>query len=221
MPSSQLKINSRQDTGSVACRRLRAQGLVPAIIYGHQQEPLPVSVSEHDLDLLISHGVRLLDISLGSNPEKVLVKDVQYDHLGARIIHVDLIRVSLDEKLTLEIPIELRGDVDASSHGGGVVEKLLNELEVECLASNIPDAIQVQIGKLKLGDEIRVKDLSLPPEVTALSDPDTLVVSVRAPLAEEPVEGLVEAEAPATAEPEVIGKAEEKEQDKDTDQKKD
>ena len=217
MSSSQLKISLRQDTGTVACGRLRAQGLVPAVIYGHQQEALPVSISEHDLGILLTHGARLLDISLDSKPEKALVKEVQYDHLGSRIIHVDLIRVSLDEKIQLEISIELRGTVDASSHGG-VVEQLLNVVQVECLASNIPEGLQIQIGKLQLGDEIRVKDLALPPEVTVLSDPEALVVIVRA-LAEEEPDEADEGEAPAADEPEVIGKDAE-EQEKDTDQEK-
>jgi len=219
MSSSKLKISSRQDTGTVACRRLRTQGLVPGVIYGHQQDALPVSISEHDLGLLLTHGARLLDISLDKKPEKALVKEVQYDHLGVRIIHVDLIRVSLDEKIQLEIPIELRGSVEASSHGGGVVEQLLNNVQIECLASNIPDGIQLQIGKLTLGDEIRVKDLSLPPEVTVLSDPETLVVTVRAVAAEESAEAAEEGEAPASDEPEVIGKADE-EQEEGVDQDK-
>ena len=205
MSSSELKISSRRDIGSSACRKLRAKGLVPAVIYGHQQEALPVSISEHDLGLLLTHGARLLDISLDSKPEKVLVKEVQYDHLGARIVHVDLIRVSLDEKLRLEIPLELRGSMDASSHGGGVVEPHLSQIEVECLASNIPDRIQVQIGRLKLDESIRVKDLSLPPDVKVLSDPEALIVTVRAMIAEEPLEEAAEAE-PAAGEPEIIGK---------------
>jgi large subunit ribosomal protein L25 len=174
---------------------------------------LPVSISEHDLGLLLTHGARLLDISLNKKPEKALVKEVQYDHLGVRIIHVDLIRVSLDEKIQLDIPIELRGSVEASSHGGGVVEQLLNNVQIECLASNIPDGIQLQIGKLTLGDEIRVKDLSLPPEVTVLSDSENLVVTVRAVAAEEPAETAEEAEAPAADEPEVIGKVDEKKEE--------
>ena len=209
MSSSKLKISSRQEIGSTACRRLRANRLVPAIIYGHGQQALPVSIPEHDLELLLSHGARLLDISLDSKPEKALVKDVQYDHLGVQIIHVDLVRVSLDETVRLTIPIELRGAVDVSSHGGGVVEQLLAEVEIECLASNIPEGLQIQIGQLQLGDSIRVKDLPLPKEVTAISDPEGLVVTVRAVAAEVAVE---EAEPEAAAgEPEVISRAAEEE----------
>ena len=213
MSSSELKISSRLDTGTSACRKLRTQGLVPAVIYGHQQEALPVTVSERELERLLTHGARLLDISLDSKPEKVLVKEVQYDHLGTKIAHVDLIRVSLDEKLHLEIPIELRGSMEASSHGGGVVEQHLPEIEVECLANNIPERIQVQIGRLKLDESIRVKDLSLPPDVKVLSDPEALVVSVRALAAEEPLEEAAEAE-PAADEPEVIGGKPAEEQEK-------
>ena len=219
MSSSKLQITSRQDRGSTACRKMRTQGLVPAVIYGHQQQALPVSISEHDLELLLVHGARLLDISLDSKPEKVLVKDVQYDHLGAHIVHVDLIRVSLDEKIRLAIPIKLRGAMDAASHGG-VVEQILTEVEVECLAGNIPENLQVQIGRLKLGDSIRVKDLSLPAGATMLSDQEALVVTVRAVEAEEVV-APVEAEA-AAAEPEVISRAvEEESKDKDKDKDKD
>lgn len=205
MPSSKLKISSRQDTGSTACQKLRAQGLVPAVIYGHKQQALPVSIFEHDLELLLTHGARLLDISLDSKPEKVLVKDVQYDHLGAHIVHADLMRISLDEKVRLAIPIELRGAVDAASHGGGAVEQLLPEVEVECLASDIPDAVQVHIGRLKLGESIRVKDLPLPAEVTVLSEPEALVVTVRIVAAEVLAEEA-EPEVVAGAEPEVISR---------------
>ena len=208
MPSSKLKISSRQETGTTACQKLRAQGLVPAVIYGHRQKALPVSISEHDLELLLTHGARLLDISLDKKPEKALVKDVQYDHLGANIVHVDLMRVSLDEKIHLAIPIELRGSVEASSHGGGVVEQLLNQVDVECLAGNIPENIQVHIGRLKLGDSIRVKDLPLPADAKILSDPEALVVTVRVVVAEEePVEIAAEAEEAPAAEPEVISRA--------------
>ena len=211
MPSSKLKISSRQQTGSTACQKLRTQGLVPAVIYGHQQKALPVSISEHDLEILLTHGARLLDISLDKKPEKVLVKDIQYDHLDANIIHVDLMRVSLDEKIHLAIPIELRGSVEASSHGGGVVEQLLTEVEVECLAGDIPENIQVHIGRLKLGDGIRVKDLPLPADAKVLSDPEALVVAVRAVVAEEEPVELAEAEEAPAAEPEVISRAAEEE----------
>ena len=214
MASTKLKVSSREQTGTDACRRLRAQQLVPAVIYGHGEQTLPVSLPEHELELLLSHGARLLNISLNRKAQKVLVKEVQHDHLGMRIVHVDLVRVSLDEKIHLTIPIELRGAVDASSHGGGVVEQHLSELEIECLANNIPDSIRIPVGKLTLGDSIRVKDLSIDQGVTVLSDPEILVVSVKIVAAEISAEEAAPEAEPPSEEPEVIGKPEEEESKK-------
>ena len=214
MPATKLKVTSRQQTGTAACRRLRDQHLVPAVIYGHGQQPLPVCLPEHDLELLLTHGARLLDITLDKKPQKVLIKEVQHDHLGMNIVHVDLVRISLDEKIHLTVPIELRGAVDASSHGGGVVEQHLSELEIECLASNIPDSIQLPVGKLALGESIRVKDLSVEPGVTVLSDPELLVVSVKIVAAEIAAEEAAPEVAPLAEEPEVIGQPEREQDEK-------
>ncbi|MCK4851015.1 MAG: 50S ribosomal protein L25, partial [Phycisphaerae bacterium] len=186
----------------------------PAVIYGHGQKALPVCLPEHDLELLLAHGARLLDITLDKKPQKVLIKEVQHDHLGMNIVHVDLVRVSLDEKIHLTIPIELRGAVDAASHGGGVVEQHLSELEIECLASNIPDSIQLPVGKLALGDSVRVKDLSVEKGVTVLSDPEILVVSVKIVAAEIAAEEAAPEAEPQAEEPEVIGQAEQQQSEK-------
>ncbi len=214
MPSTKLKVTSRQQTGTAACRRLRDQNLVPAVIYGHGEKALPICLPEHDLELLLAHGARLLDITLNKKTQKVLVKEVQHDHLGMRIVHVDLVRVSLDEKIRLTIPIELRGAVDASSHGGGVVDQHLSELEIECLADSIPDSIQLPVGKLALGDSVRVKDLSVEKGVTVLSDPELLVVSVKIVAAEIAAEEAAPEPEPLAEEPEVIGRPEEQQSEK-------
>ena len=209
MASSKLKVSTREQVGSAVCRRLRTQGQIPGIVYGHGQEPLAVSVVRHDLDVLLAQGARVLDIALGKKSEKVLIKEVQHDHLGVKIVHVDLVRISLDEKLQLTVSIELRGAVDAASHGGGVVEQHLTELQVECLASNIPETIQIPVGKLDLGDTVRVKDIPVDEGVTVLSDSEALVVSGKLVAAEvEPEEEEVVAE-PQDGEPEVIGQKDE------------
>lgn len=208
---NELRVSTRAESGTAACRRLRANNMVPAVIYGHGKEALAVSVPEHELELLLAHGARLLDINLKGKAEKVLIKDVQYNHLGTKIVHADLIRVSLDETIRLTVPIELRGAVDAASHGGGVVEQHIAELEVECLASNIPESIQLQVGKLALGDTIRVRDIPVDPGVTVLTDSEAMVVTVKLVVGEAAVE---EAEVEETAkgdEPEVIGRPPEEE----------
>lgn len=211
MASTKLKVTSRERTGTAACRDLRKQNLIPAVIYGHGEQALPVSLPRHEVEILLAHGTRLLDIKLGKKAQKVLVKEVQHDHLGRNIIHVDLVRVSLDEKIHLTIPIELRGAIDAASHGGGVVEQHLNELDVECLANNIPETVLLRVGKLALGDSVRVKDLSVEQGVTVLSDPEALVVTVKIVAAEVSAEDAVEAAEAQAGEPEVIGKAEKEE----------
>jgi len=214
MASTKLNVTPRRQTGTAACRQLRDRHLIPAVIYGHGEQALPVCLPQHDLELLLSHGARLLDITLDKKPHKVLVKDVQHDHLGIKIVHLDLVRVSMDEKLRLSIPIELRGAVDAASHGGGVVEQHLSELEIECLASNIPETIQLQIGKLELGDSVRVKDLSVEKGVSVVSDPETLVVSVKIVAAEIAAEEAAPEAEPLAEEPEVIGQGEEQPSEK-------
>ena len=208
MASTKLKVTSRQQTGTAVCRRLRNQNLVPAVIYGHGEQALPVCLPLHELEIFLAHGARLLDISLDKKSQKVLIKDVQHDHLGMNIIHVDLVRVSLDEKIRLTIPIELRGAVDAASHGGGVVEQHLSELEVECLASNIPESILLPVAKLTLGDSVRVKDLPVEQSVSVLSDPELLVVSVKIVAAEIAAEEAAPEAEPQAEEPEVIGQSE-------------
>ena len=214
MASTKLKVTSRKQTGTALCRHLRKQDLIPAVIYGHGEQALPVSLPRHEVDILLAHGARLLDITLDKKPQKVLIKEVQHDHLGMKIIHVDLVRVSLDERIKLTIPIEFRGAVDAASHGGGVVEQHLTELEVECLAGDIPETIQIQVGKLALGESIRVKDLPVAQGVTVLSDTEALVVTVKMVAAEVSAEEDAAEAEPEAEEPEVIGQAEKEESEK-------
>ncbi len=214
MASTKLKVTSRKQTGTAACRHLRKQNLVPAVIYGHGEQAQLVSLPRHEVEILLAHGTRLLDITLDKKPHKLLIKDVQHDHLGMNIVHVDLVRVSLDEKIHLTVPIELRGAVDAASHGGGVVEQHLTQLEVECLASNIPETILLRVGKLELGESIRVKDLPVDQGVTVLSDPEALVVTVKIGAAEVSAEDAVAEAEPGAEEPEIIGQAEKEESEK-------
>ncbi len=214
MASTKLKVTSREQTGTAACRHLRKQNLIPAVIYGHGEQALPVSLPRHEVEILLAHGARLLDITLDKKAQKVLVKDVQHDHLGMNIVHVDLVRVSLDEKIHLTVPIELRGAVDAASHGGGVVEQHLMQLEIECLASNIPETILIRVGKLELGENIRVKDLPVDQGVTVLSDAEALVVTVKIVAAEVSAEDAAAEAEPGAEEPEIIGQAEKEESEK-------
>jgi large subunit ribosomal protein L25 len=213
LPAQARDPKKNQGTGSRVARRLRRQGRIPAIVYGHKQTPLPVSVARDDVWQMVKAASHLAELKVGDGSEMVLVRDVQWDHLGKEIIHLDFARVSADERIHTEVRLELHGTAPGTSEGG-MVEFLVHSLEVTCRAIAIPDSIRVEIGELHVGDGVHVRDLVLPEGVEANADPDLLIVHVVArAAAPEPAAAAAEA---AAAEPEVIGrKAEEKGEEKE------
>ena len=203
--SIQIAAEPRPGLGSRANKRLRDTGKVPGVVYGHKEAVVPVTLPKKELVGHLNKGAHVFDLSLEGKSEKVLVKEVQYDHLGIEVIHVDFARVSLDEKVEVTVPLELKGTPKGEEEGG-VLQQIVAELEVECLVTDIPSIIVHNVAEMKLDDVLHIKDLKLPPGVKALQDEDLVVAQVKA--IEE------EAAAPAAdegaAEPEVIGrKAEE------------
>jgi large subunit ribosomal protein L25 len=197
-----LETQPRQGSGTQAARRLRRQGLVPAVIYGHKKETVPIALNGEELHNAIRHGARVVDLKSGGGTEHALIQDLQWDHLGKDIIHVDFRRVDIDERVEVPVPIELRG-IAPGVTAGGLLDQPLHTLTVECPVNAVPDSIRVNIGELQIDQSIHVRDLNLPPEAKALDDPDAIVVHVRPPQVE------AEAAVPAVgeqAEPEVIGR---------------
>jgi len=208
-----LKAEIRQHLGKVAAAKVRKQGRIPAVIYGHKEEPVAISLDAHDFVEGLHHGHRLMDVQLGRKPQKVIVKDVQYDHLGKDVIHADLVRVDVTETITVTVPIELKGIAKGSEHGG-IVEQHADHLEVQCKVTDIPDSIVILVKDLDVGSTIHARDITFPPGVGLVSDPETLMVACSLVAAAKTAEE-VEAEAPVA--PEVIGEAEkakEKEEEK-------
>ena len=203
-----LKLTRREKLGTRAARRLRAQGMVPAIVYGHGQPNVPVSVSRHDIELAVQHGERLVKAEVDGQEENFLIKDVQYDYLGHHIVHVDLTRVRLHERVHVTVPIVLRGTPVGVDAEDGVLTQHLDEVECECLATEIPEELRVPVTELHVDDVLRVSDLELPQGVRVLADPETVVASVTVVAEEEEVPA---GEAEAAAEPEVIGEKKEEE----------
>jgi len=191
----------RPELGSRANKRLRDQGLIPGVIYGHKEAVVPVTLPKKEIAGHLGHGAHLFSVSLEGKNENVLVKEVQYDHLGIEILHVDFARVSLDEKVEVTVPLELKG-TPAGEAEGGVLQQILSELEIECLVTEIPNAIVHNVSEMKVDDVLHIKDIKLPPGVRALQDEDQVVAQVK----------TIEEEAPAagaegeTAEPEIIGR---------------
>jgi large subunit ribosomal protein L25 len=198
-----LVTQPRAGRGSQAARKLRRTGLIPAVLYGHKEETLCVALPVDEIENAIRHGVRVVDLKANGKEEKAFIRDVQWDHLGKALLHVDFTRVAADERIVVMVPIEIRG-VAPGINAGGTLDQPIHTLSVECLAVSIPESIRVNVGELQIGSAIHVRDLVLPPGVTAMSDPDAIVVHVTTKLTEP--EAPVAAEAPEQAEPEVIGR---------------
>jgi len=195
-----LEAELRERIGSKAATAVRKQGRIPCIVYGHKKDPVAITVNAHDFLEGIHHGHRLMDITIGGDTQKMLIKDLQFDHLGRNVIHVDLMRVDVTEMITVDVAVEIKGVAKGVSDGG-VVESHTDHLEVECLAISIPDKIPVVIKDLGVGESIKAGDIKLPDGVKLVSSPETIVVSCHV-VAEAKTTEQLEAEAPAA--PEVI-----------------
>lgn len=195
-----LDATIRKETGKRRMRRLRKAGQIPGVMYGHKEATVPLAVKAEDLWSLIRHGQRVVDVRLEGKTEKCLIREVQWDVFGREVLHVDLTRVSADERIRVTVPIHLRGNAPGVA-AGGVLDQPMHTLEVECPALEVPEAIRVNIQDLQLDQAIHVKDLKLPPGVKALADGEAVVVQCVKPAEEAPA-----AEAEGPAEPEVIGR---------------
>lgn len=211
-----LTATIRENTGSKAAARERKQGRIPAIVYGHKKEPVAISLDAHNLAEGLHHGHRLMDIKIGKKIQKVLVKDLQYDHLGRNIIHADLVRVDITETIKVTVPIELKGTAKGT-HEGGVITEHTDHMEIECQAVNIPESIVVTVTDMEVGDTLHAKDVELPPGAKLSSSPEILLVTCSLVAAAKSAEELEEEEAAAAA-PEVI--SEEKEAEGETPEEK-
>ena len=203
-----LHAKKREVSGSRACRRLRAEGLVPAILYGRKEEPEPLQIPSKELEETLRRHSRILELRVGRKKESVLVKAVQYDAFGIEIVHVDFVRVAMDEKVTLEVPIVLKG-TPKQEHA--VLQQALDFVEVECLPGDIPESFVTPVGHLQVGEIVRVAQLEAPKGVRILTDPETVVATLTLAMKEEAVAAPAEAEV-AAVEPELIGR-EKKEED--------
>jgi len=183
-------------------------GIGSAAAYWLSRRAGAVSMPKIEVANHLARGAHVFDLQLDGKSEKVLVKEVQYDHLGLEVIHVDFARVSLDEKVEVTVPLELKGTPKGEADGA-VLQQFISELEVECLVTDIPHSIVHNVTEMEKDSELHISELKLPPGVRALQDGDLLVATVRE------IEEEVAAAAPAeegAAEPEVIGRKKEDEE---------
>jgi len=215
-----LKVEIRQQTGSKAAAKVRKNGQIPAVVYGHKQEPVAISLDAHNFVEGLHHGHRLMDVQIDKSfdpaqdgkPQKVIVKDLQYDHLGKDIIHADLMRVDITETITVTVPIELKG-IAKGTEEGGIIEGHTDHLEIECKVTDIPESIVVSVKDMNVGDALHARDIELPDGLKRVSDPEMLMVTCSLLAAAKTTEQLEE-EAPVA--PEVISEAEKAKAEEET-----
>lgn len=208
-----LKASVRKQVGTRVSTKLRQEGKLPAVVYGHGKEPVSITLEGRSFIEELHRGNRIFAIDIDGKKDTILVKDLQYDYLGRSVIHVDLVRVNLSERVKVQVMIELRGTAEGT-HMGGMVEEMMNAIEVECEVKNIPEVLPVNIKDLGLNEVLHASQIELPEGMTLVTDPDAVVVAChesKAALAEEEVAAEAEEGAEVSAEPEVITEKKEEE----------
>jgi len=198
METQQLQVKIKEDTGSLKARKHRVSGLIPAILYGHKQESMMFLLNEKEFSTVLNTEAKMVNLKWNGSEEITLIKDVQFDTFGRKILHVDFVRIALTEKVTTHIPVVLYGTSQGVKEGG-ILDHALKEIEIECLPTEIPKNIRINISELAIGKTIHISDLELPANAKILVNPDSIVVSVH--FATEEKETPEEEES---SEPEII-----------------
>jgi len=208
-----LEVKIRTETGTQRCGRLRKAGQIPAVLYGQKKPNVNLMVPAQQLEAVIRHGARIVRLT-GDVDEEALIREVQWDVWGSKILHVDFTRVSAKDRVRVTVQLHLRGEAPGTKEGG-VVEQLLHELELECEVAEVPEEIFVNINELGLGQSITVGQLRLPKSAVPLIEKDTVVVRCVMP-AEVPEEEEVPTAGAAASEPELIRRREKREEEEES-----
>lgn len=185
-----LTAELREGRGKGVARKLRAKGLIPAILYGPRTQPIPLTVSRKELSKALrteAGGNVLIDLEIkdGDLPSRkvVMLKEVQYDYLGKEILHTDFYEVAMDVMITVEVPIHLVGRPEGAKLGG-ILDQIRRVVEIQCLPGDIPNSIEVDVSSLKIGDSIHISDIKFE-KGKILTDPEETIATVLAPIVEE------------------------------------
>jgi large subunit ribosomal protein L25 len=200
-----LSVQPRTALGRSAVRKLKATGVVPAVIYGAKDKPEPLQVSRREINAMLSHASGeniLVELEMeGGQNRMALVQEVQHSPIGGDVLHIDFHAVSMNEVIQADVPLEATGTPNGVKNFGGLLEQNIRALAIECLPKDLPDIIRVDVSALNIGDSIHVREIPLPDGVTTRISPDLTAFSVLAPTVEEEP---VAAAAEVAAGPEVI-----------------
>ena len=206
-----LEVERREATGKEVAKKLRREGRVPAVVYGAKREPVAITVDRKAVSELIQkseHGIRsvfLLKMSGTDQQRHAMIKEVTIDPISRKMMHIDFVRVMMDETVRVTVPVHINGTAIGVKEGG-LLDWQIREIHIECLPNAIPDSIEVDVSPLGHHDYLRVKDLKVPEGTKVMDDPERVVVGVTHARAEVVETPAAEATAATPAEPEVIKK---------------
>lgn len=215
MKTVPLKARRRTEKGTRACRRLRRAGEIPVNLYGlttkdgaRVHENIELAASAYDVMQLIGKHASFLDVSFDGRTEMAVLREVQRDAFGDDVLHIDLVKVDPNQPVELAVDVVVRGESKGQRSGGRLLLEA-RQIHVSALPANMPAEIEVKVDDLEIGQALTVGQLQLPEGVTAIDDPEKIVVHVLAPMTEEELAAQATAATPAAGEPEVIGKKKE------------
>ena len=209
-----VEAQPRPDTsrGKNEARRLRAGGRVPGVLYGAKKQTVAVSLDPKQITRILhsetGHNT-IFEVQTGGEKDRVMIVDWQYDPMHGKLLHIDLKRIAMDEKIRVKVPIHLVGEAEGVKTQGGIMDQVLREVEVECLPGDIPSHIDADVTALVFGTVLRVSDLHTGDKLKFVTDAGQTVAHVTSVKEEEVAptpEAVAEAAAAAPAEPEVIKK---------------
>ena len=226
MENRPLAVQVRTDTGKEAARKLRHQGLIPAVVYGHREEPIHITLNPLELGKVLKGGagerawINLTIEGAASGPitKTVILKDKQLDPIKRTMIHADLYAIAMDEEIHVNVPIHIVGKAIGAANGG-LIEHILREIEIKCFPGDIPPRIDVNVTALNIGDSIHVADISLE-KAKIVTDVGQTIVTLVPPAKEEVVAVVEEVAEEAAAEGEKKEGEEEKKAEKEEEPKK-
>ncbi len=211
MERHEIKVESREETGKGVARQLRRSGKIPGVIYGKERESQPLTVDPGDIKARLNSNA-IFDIKIVGNEnetETAMIKDYQKDVIKGKIIHVDFQQISMDEKISVTVPVRLVGE-SIGVQEGGVLQQLKRDIEIESLPADIPDELELDISELEVGDSLQISDFQVSDKIDILDSLDEVVVTVVTP--SEEIEEEEEELEEEFVEPEVIGEEEEGEE---------
>jgi large subunit ribosomal protein L25 len=205
-----LVVQPRDTTGSRSARRMRREGLIPGVLYGHGHDATLIAVDPHDLRAALTteaglHAVLDITVAGHKRAHKAIVKDMQHDAVKPKVTHIDLQEIRLDETIETAVAVRFMGEAEGVKLGG-MLEEAIREVSVKGKVTEIPEHLVIDISALGMGDNAKVSDLVVPEGIEILHDPDEVLCSVIPPRGA--VEGEEAVEEAGAAEPQIVGKPE-------------